>query len=372
MSLKIGDKVRFLNAEGGGVVSKILGNGMVAVTDADGFDFPTPERECVLVPDEDMNAGYVASRKEVKTVREDRKEAQRESRAEKKKDKVPQRERFDEADLPDPDLLQEERAGGDVLNFYLAFVPVRIQSVSTSPFECYVINDSNYEVAYTVARAEEKKVERRASGFIHPNTKEFIEEIAPDDVNRLGNVLVQLIAFKKHGAYEPKPAVSVSLKINPVRLVKIHSYVENDFFDEKALLLPVVKDDLTEKDLDLDGGNIAQAMLQKEQEEQKKISKTSKPQDDILVVDLHIEELLDSTAGMSKIDIFQYQVDCFNKVMKENLKKRGQKIVFIHGKGDGVLRRKLIDELKYKYKRCAFQDASFQEYGFGATQVTIS
>ena len=51
--------------------------------------------------------------------------------------------------------------------------------------------------------------------------------------------------------------------------------------------------------------------------------------------------------------------------------KREQKIVFIHGKGDGVLRKALLDELKRKYSTCRYQDASFQEYGFGATLVTI-
>ena len=53
-----------------------------------------------------------------------------------------------------------------------------------------------------------------------------------------------------------------------------------------------------------------------------------------------------------------------------NLKK-GQKIVFIHGKGDGVLRKGILQELKYKYKNYQSQDASFREYGFGATMVTI-
>jgi dsDNA-specific endonuclease/ATPase MutS2 len=40
-------------------------------------------------------------------------------------------------------------------------------------------------------------------------------------------------------------------------------------------------------------------------------------------------------------------------------------------KGDGVLRKALLDELKRKYSNCRHQDASFQEYGFGATMVTI-
>ncbi|HCF81364.1 MAG TPA: DUF2027 domain-containing protein, partial [Porphyromonadaceae bacterium] len=47
------------------------------------------------------------------------------------------------------------------------------------------------------------------------------------------------------------------------------------------------------------------------------------------------------------------------------------KIVFIHGKGDGVLKNTLLKEIKNKYKSCYYQDASFREYGFGATMVTI-
>ena len=45
--------------------------------------------------------------------------------------------------------------------------------------------------------------------------------------------------------------------------------------------------------------------------------------------------------------------------------------VFIHGKGEGVLRKALLDELKRKYPRCEAQDASFREYGFGALLVII-
>jgi dsDNA-specific endonuclease/ATPase MutS2 len=57
--------------------------------------------------------------------------------------------------------------------------------------------------------------------------------------------------------------------------------------------------------------------------------------------------------------------------MKANLDHQGQKIVFIHGKGEGVLRHAITDELRRKFPHCAVQDASFREYGYGATQVTI-
>ena len=57
--------------------------------------------------------------------------------------------------------------------------------------------------------------------------------------------------------------------------------------------------------------------------------------------------------------------------MEEYKNKKGQKIVFIHGKGDCVLRKSILQELKYKYKNYESQDASFREYGFGATMVII-
>ena len=91
----------------------------------------------------------------------------------------------------------------------------------------------------------------------------------------------------------------------------------------------------------------------------------------IVEVDLHIHQLLDSLTGLTNADMLKAQLDEFNRVMKHYSKAKGQKIVFIHGKGEGVLRQALLKELKLKYKQCDVQDASFREYGFGATQVTI-
>jgi dsDNA-specific endonuclease/ATPase MutS2 len=57
--------------------------------------------------------------------------------------------------------------------------------------------------------------------------------------------------------------------------------------------------------------------------------------------------------------------------MQSHSKRIGQKIVFIHGKGDGVLRKAVLDLLRKSYPKAELQDASFAEYGFGATLVTI-
>ena len=106
-----------------------------------------------------------------------------------------------------------------------------------------------------------------------------------------------------------------------------------------------------------------------------KVTETKKKKvntvDNMLEVDLHATEILDTTAGMSATDIKDYQIDIFHRTMKEHLKNKGLRIVFIHGNGDGVLRRAILKELRSSYSSCLWQDASFQQYGFGATMVTI-
>lgn len=91
----------------------------------------------------------------------------------------------------------------------------------------------------------------------------------------------------------------------------------------------------------------------------------------IIEVDLHIHNLVDNTAGMDNTAMLRKQMEVFEETMQSYLKAKNQKIVFIHGKGEGVLRKSILDEVKRKYKTCETQDASFQRYGFGATMVII-
>jgi dsDNA-specific endonuclease/ATPase MutS2 len=74
---------------------------------------------------------------------------------------------------------------------------------------------------------------------------------------------------------------------------------------------------------------------------------------------------------MDNCHILDYQMDVFRKTLADYRNKKGTRIVFIHGKGDGVLRKAILDEMKRVYKSYGVQDASFREYGYGATMVTI-
>lgn len=108
-------------------------------------------------------------------------------------------------------------------------------------------------------------------------------------------------------------------------------------------------------------------------EAEKRLARQTRKQDKnaIIEVDLHAHEILETTAGMSASDIKDYQLKIFRDTLNAHLHEKGRKIVFIHGKGEGVLRKTITDELKHAFKTCEYQDASFQQYGFGATMVII-
>lgn len=90
-----------------------------------------------------------------------------------------------------------------------------------------------------------------------------------------------------------------------------------------------------------------------------------------LEIDLHASELLETTAGMGAKEIKEYQLQTVRRTMNQHRHDKGRKIVFIHGNGEGVLRKAVTDILRREYPSCPYQDASFQQYGFGATMVTI-
>ncbi|CAN5318418.1 hypothetical protein BH23BAC2_BH23BAC2_10090 [soil metagenome] len=87
-------------------------------------------------------------------------------------------------------------------------------------------------------------------------------------------------------------------------------------------------------------------------------------------VDLHIEKLVNSYRGMTNYDILNLQLETAKRQIEFAVKKRIQKIVFIHGVGEGVLKAEL-DFLLGRYDNLKFYDADYQKYGVGATEVYI-
>lgn len=379
--MKIGDKVRFLSEVGGGRVSGFQGKDIVLVEDEDGFEIPTSVRDVVVVEQDDYAMGKMISAKmeaQQKAEEHAATELHQDSRSIKSilNDHDEQTDmHVDEYDAADREITfrapVQEREGGNKLSAYLAFVPVDIKEITHTRFETYIVNDSNYYIHYSYLVAEGNAWTLKSVGEIEPNTKLFIEEFGREVLNDMGRIGVQLTAYKKDKPFLLKPAIDVQFRIDPVKFYKLHVFEENEFFEQPSLLFTIVDNDEVARPLVVDSKRLKEQMYKDEKIIAHEGKKKRQEDDGTLVIDLHADELLETTAGMNAADILHYQLDVFKKTMDENKKKKGQKIVFIHGKGEGVLRHALVHELNYRYKSCTYQDASFQEYGYGATQVTI-
>lgn len=138
------------------------------------------------------------------------------------------------------------------------------------------------------------------------------------------------------------------MEFSPSELVKIETPIEN---------LPI----------DVDFNRV----LEEKSLPKKPKSKRIKPKErnaPPMEVDLHIEKLVNNFRGMSNFDILNLQMETAKRQLEFAMRKRIQKIVFIHGIGEGVLKAEL-DYLLGRYDNLKFYDADYQKYGQGATEV---
>lgn len=344
MELKTGDKVLFLNETGGGTISKIIDAETVSVLNEDGFEIPVLKSEVIVDKQWSPDSGISTAKTE--TVEQPVKQ---------------------EPEEETPDIYYSDSRD---VNLYLAVVPKNQKFLTDEGFDLYLINDSNYFLNYSMHRNDDSEFDLKL-GESEPNLKIYLQSVARDKVKDDMQWLFQCI-FYDNRPFETYPPLQKTVKIKAAKLFKEGAYTANDFFDEKALLIPVLEDNPMNKALEqlADKAFVESVKQKKEAPEKKKRKRIPKPE--LKEVDLHLHELVDDEAGMTDVDKLEHQLDRFRSEMDDALKNGfPKKIVFIHGVGGGRLKHELRRELQRNYKSCLFQDASFAEYGYGATMVLI-
>lgn len=373
--MRIGDKVRFLNQTGGGIVVGFGKKGWATVQDEDGFEFPIPEKECVVIEEN------VVAKEDVKIHTKD----------------------------------------GDKLNIAVVYTK------TGKEYTCTLANECNYTlfVTYTNCLKEEKSSAlpnenfvTAFSGEVLPYERKELFHFDHDHINKYSKmVILRAIPFKPNNmklkgdvVHKIKPVIELEYILDPTNLLKESMFRPNDYIKENGYVISVINESAQNQPIvaEIKGKDIRTALkekfegekspgsarvpasksaasdkafvggkwinlpgsgLQREWLQETALIKTNTQ--GVMEVDLHASALLDTTIGMDNAAILKYQLEKFNEAMAAILHKKGGKIVFIHGKGDGVLRKAILAELKNKYSRCKWQDASFKEYGYGATMVTI-
>ena len=343
--IKPGDKVRFLNAVGGGVVKSIINKTMVSVEDTDGFEVPTQISQLVVI---DETASMNPEKRSAAL------------RASAKIEEVPVKKELPKAE---PRFV----AGKDIPACFVVFVPQDEANPVEGELKVYLINDSNNFLLYNYSHLKDKLYKSIESGKMNPNSKRYLESFSRFDLAELPEFQFQLLFFREESPKLETPVVK-SLRPNPTKFYRLGSYEKTKYFTQNAIIYSLLDLNMEAEISKLTEPELTKIVLGKD-EPKVVIKRTVSP--DLVEIDLHIHELLEDTGGLSNHDMLEVQIGRFHNELETAIGNGTRKIVFIHGIGNGTLKQELRKELTAKYKKYYFQDASFKEYGYGATMVIL-
>ena len=343
--IKAGDKIRFLNAVGGGIVKSVINKTMVNVEDYDGFEVPTLISELVVVDDSvSMDPERRSAR--IKTP--------------EKKEELP-------VVKEQPKVEPKYVAGKDTPVCFLAFVPQNEANPVEGELKVYLVNDSNNFILYNYSHLKDKLYRSVESGKMNPNSKRYLESFSRFDLNELPYFQFQLVFFREESQKLESPVVK-SLHLNPVKFYRQGSYEKTKYFAQGAIIISLLDPDMETEVAKLTESEMTKIVIEKD-EPKAEVKRTVSP--DLVEIDLHIHELLEDTRGLANHEMLEIQMGRFRNELETAIANGTRRIVFIHGIGNGTLKQELRKELTTKYKKYYFQDASFKEYGYGATMVIL-
>lgn len=412
-NIKVGDTIRYLNASGGGVVKRIE-RGVAWVEGSDGFELPTPIHECVVVDSRDT---FVPAYKPPVVKRQEPTAQQPKSGAPVATPATPEPVESAEQDLSFVAPLSKgpwfDRSGGEQLQVHVAYLPVSYEHFGQSPYETYLINESNYHLLFTYSTTTTAGgYKLRSAGVLEPDMRVLVEEFDASEINDHAISHFQFIAYKPERTYRSMPPVERQVRMDVVKLVKRHAFRENPFFDEDALVIPVLEaydgtrqapseeptpapnrsGALPQRAIERTAqATVAQKGAQKASQKPTKKG-SAKPQSEskrpdtpvapqaapaateqtIEKVGLEAERILPNTTGMTPHEVLLYQLKNFRRELDKRLDRRGSKVVFIHGAGQGVLHQLIINRIEQDYPMVQYRDVTFDGFPMGAIEVTIS
>jgi hypothetical protein len=353
MKFKTGDKVKFLNETGGGYVTKIISSAMVEVGTDDGFNIPFATKELILVDDQGVASQF-----------------------------------FDEdfGDKPEESTKDYSNMTHEVSTelfkrqsldlkkgLFLVFVPQDQKWLMTGLIDVYLVNYSDYDVLFSFFLKNDLQYESKDYDVIGPQNKFLIDTIDRDDINDWQKSQIQALFILKEQEKIIAP-LNKKIQIKGSKFYQESNYKHIDLLEANAFTVEIVSmdyqkmisksDPIEEKDVAVEPANKVVVKKKKSLIEGHKTGSLEAE------VDLHISALSDDFGHLKPHEILDEQMNYFNRTLEDAMLHQYQKVIYIHGIGNGTLKKKLKDELR-GYEEMEVRDASFQHYGYGAIEVRI-
>lgn len=329
MKLRIGDKVRFLNETGEGTITRFKDKNYAFVEMPDGFEIPYFIKE--LVP---IHTELIIS---------------------------------SEADNLD---LNPESGIADAV--YFVIEPDHELPVLVSDYSIYLFNSSSYNLMYAYSIKDDAYFQTLKHGEVGAYQKILLKQVKMDFFKEYPYQKIECILFK-NTHYRAQIPIAETVFVNPTNLNQYQLIKHHEF--KRPVYAFMLKDEFIVSqniEQELSNEDIKRLKSIKEFKSHIRESKSHKEQLKKLEkeIDLHIEELVEDVAGLSSHEMLSIQLERVEKELDKALNAGMKKLIFIHGVGNGRLKMEIQKILK-STKGVTFQDASYKEYGFGATQVNI-
>jgi len=358
MKFKLGDKVKFLNDHGGGVVSKIVSSNLVHVRIDDGFEIPTLANELVIVQDTSMFGGHQSEvfsvpQQNTPSVQANAEELVYDDRSSK--------------------LEVFKAKGEEKKGLYLAYVPQDQRWLLTGSLDIYLINYTDYDVLFSMfLKAQNGAWEGTDYDAMKPNTKILLNTIDREEIEKWSDGVLQAMYHRDTSSKVLAP-VNSRFSFKPSKLYRENIFRESSFLSDKSFLFFVnevaVQPAIAESELDEKYDEEVKMQQAKPVQPEEVINKhKTSPRE--AVVDLHIGELVEDYSKMNNVEMLNYQLNYFARCLESAIKGYLTKVIFIHGVGEGVLKTKMM-ELLNSYENVQSRDASLKNFGYGATEVLI-
>lgn len=316
-TLKLGDKVRFVNENMQGIVTNINGK-IVGVTIEDDFEIPVAANEVVKIEE------AVAKKEE-------------------------------------PVFITKKS------NFVKVYSGIHIafERLSETALELKLHNSESDIVAFAYYQKNNQTFELRQQGTIPLETYVSLGKFNLEQFNTWPEMAFQLMFVNEIGN-DFKPQLVKSVKMNAK---EFHASFKQCYFLGKQAYTFRIDEAINKTDI--------QKLLNKDFSEPTskptfvtEESLNTKPQP---IVDLHIEKLTDRPTELSAQDMLDLQMRVFSKSLEMAHVHQMQKIVFIHGIGNHFLKNKIKNYLaQQKSIVKKYQDADMVKFGGGATEVILN
>jgi hypothetical protein len=328
MKLRIGDKVRFLNEVGEGIITRFKDKETVFVEMNDGFEIPYLSNQLVPIHTElIINPEVENIEMELETILSD--------------------------------------------SIYFIIEPDHEMPTLVSDYKFYLFNSSSYNVMFTYSVKDDEYFQTLKHGELGAYQKIFLKQVKKNFFKEFVYHKIECV-FYKNMHYKSQIPLAEILYINEKIISQSTLIVHNEFkFPVYAYILKenFLDKEIVEKTITMEDLTRLKAIKEFKQPQTKSIAK-QRIKDLTKEIDLHIDELVDSYSGLTNSEILSIQLERFEKEIQYCLSNGIKKLIVIHGVGNGKLKQEIVLILK-TIDDITYYDASYKNYGFGATEILI-